>query len=106
MSGTTTPLLDQSGYLPKFGEITEDQVVPGITSLVEDLEAKFSEFETNLATTPTTYANVVEELEKMSGALEYSWGVVSHLNGKDSWHDRAPDALNFKFNVFTTSPLS
>ena len=69
---------------PRFDLIGPADVKPAVTSIIERLEADFATLEKSLeAQEPTTmtYADVVEELEKLEAPVEYAWGVVGHLMG-------------------------
>jgi len=77
---TANPLAIRDG-LPKYSKIAATHVVPAITEALADLDSGLSTIEADLAATPSSFADVVEPLEKLRFPLEYSWGVVGHLNG-------------------------
>ena len=79
MSSTITenPLLIGQG-LPPFEQITPDQVVPGITQLLTELEQDLIQLETDVK---PTWKDLVEPLEKLQERLTWSWGIVGHLMG-------------------------
>ncbi|CAM9448036.1 unnamed protein product [Phaeothamnion confervicola] len=85
------PLLKQES-LPLFDKIDASSVVPAIETLLSNLEQNFGELEKGLASPETgevwgkkrylyDYETSVEALERIRAPLEYSWGVVGHLNG-------------------------
>ena len=89
---TANPLAIRDG-LPKYSKIAATHVVPAITEALADLDSGLSTIEADLAATPSSFADVVEPLEKLRFPLEYSWGVVGHLNGvKNSDELRAAHA--------------
>jgi oligopeptidase A len=73
------PLLDYSS-LPRFHAIETSHVEPAVTSVLGNLREEFKKFEGLLPAAPATFEATVESLEKLQFPLEYSWGVVSHLN--------------------------
>eukprot|EP00928_Gymnodinium_smaydae_P026830 TRINITY_DN20945_c0_g7_i1.p1 TRINITY_DN20945_c0_g7~~TRINITY_DN20945_c0_g7_i1.p1 ORF type:complete len:788 (-),score=119.38 TRINITY_DN20945_c0_g7_i1:94-2391(-) len=73
------PLLDTSG-LPRFKSIDAPHVQPAVTAVLETLRKDFKTLETGIGES-ASYDAVVGELERLRFPLEYSWGVVSHLNG-------------------------
>ncbi len=78
MTNTTldnNPLLTGKG-LPPFNLIQPDQVVPGITKLLEELESQLTHLEVNV--TPT-WESLVEPLTEIEERLTWSWGIISHL---------------------------
>ncbi len=80
MSATTiqtNPLLIGHG-LPPFDAIHPDQVVPGVTQLLEDLSADLEQLE---ATLEPTWAGLVEPLTQLDERLGWTWGILGHLMG-------------------------
>ncbi|KAJ8605658.1 hypothetical protein CTAYLR_000169 [Chrysophaeum taylorii] len=75
LGSSNNALLEQES-LPKFSRIEVSQVVPGVSSLLEEMEGKVSGLEFK-----PTYEDTVEAVEKASARLFYAWGVVGHLNG-------------------------
>ena len=73
------PLLEQEG-LPKFSQIDETHVEPGVEALLSEMETKLASLESSL-TRESSYEATVEELERVSSGVGYAWGVVGHLNG-------------------------
>ncbi|EDZ92965.1 MULTISPECIES: M3 family metallopeptidase [Limnospira] len=74
---TQNPLLIGKG-LPPFADITTDNVVPGITQLLEELETTLSKLEENAE---PTWSGLVEPLQELQERLVWSWGIINHLMG-------------------------
>ncbi|VXD18976.1 Oligopeptidase A [Planktothrix serta PCC 8927] len=74
---TENPLLIGQG-LPPFEMMTPDDVVPGITQLLMELEQDLATLETYLK---PTWTDLVEPLQKLQERLTWSWGIVGHLMG-------------------------
>ena len=63
-------------HLPVWPQIQADDVEPGVTALLESVEATFAEIEAN----PTpTWAGVMEPLEHLGHRLESVIGTITHL---------------------------
>ncbi len=75
---TDNALLDNKD-LPRFGDISPDQVVPAIRSLVERNMQAVNELVGNDG--QRSWANFVEPLEELEDDLARTWSPVSHLNG-------------------------
>ena len=77
------PLFDNSG-LPKFNSIKTEHVKPAIIYLLNKLKEDFINLEDKLLNpdiSNTELKNLVNYQRELIGfPLEYSWGVVSHLN--------------------------
>ena len=71
-------LLDNND-LPKFSKIKSEEIEEGINFLLEKTEKDFEEYEKSL-NGDVTYNSVIEKQEEILFPLEYSWGIVSHLN--------------------------
>ncbi len=71
------PLLIGRG-LPPFDAILPEHVVPGITTLLAEMETTLTQLEQ--AVTPT-WNGLVEPLTQIQERLGWSWGVVGHLMG-------------------------
>jgi oligopeptidase A len=69
------PLLIGKG-IPPFSEIKPEFVVPGITSLLAELETELTNLEQNVV---PTWSGLVEPLDRLGDRLTWSWGVVGHL---------------------------
>ena len=77
MTDTNNPLLIGKG-LPPFDQIQPEQIVPGITQLLAELETELHQLEQNLK---PTWTGLVEPLTRIEERLNWSWGIVSHLMG-------------------------
>ncbi len=53
-----------------------EHVVPGITKLIEDLNAELDELE---KTVQPTWSSLVEPLERLTDSISRAWSTVSHL---------------------------
>ncbi|KGF72783.1 peptidase M3 [Neosynechococcus sphagnicola sy1] len=74
---TENPLLIGQG-LPPFDALRSEDVEPGITTLLAELEAILTHLE---ATLTPTWTGLVEPLDRIRERLTWSWGMVSHLMG-------------------------
>jgi len=102
------PLLDQRG-LPRFDEILPEHVVPGIRSLLADLEQDLGQLEH--ACTPT-WAGVALGVERLTDRLQYSWGIVGHLMGvrdsaelRQAHDDVQPEVVRFSLRLAQSEPI-
>ncbi|MDP6539370.1 MAG: M3 family metallopeptidase [Planctomycetota bacterium] len=77
MSTLTNPLLAPAGP-PRFDEIEPSHVVDGVREILAGVEAEYARLESEAA---PTWEGVVEPLERIHDALDYRWGIVSHLLG-------------------------
>ena len=66
----------QDSQLPLFDEVKAEHVVPGITKLIEDMNAELDELE---RTVQPTWSSLVEPLERLTDKSSRAWGTVSHL---------------------------
>ena len=66
----------QDTQFPLFDEVKAEHVVPGITQLIEELNAELDELE---KTVQPTWSSLVEPLEKISDRISRAWSTVSHL---------------------------
>ncbi len=71
------PLLDRSG-LPRFDRIECKHIVPGMRTLLHELESEFEALEGNFE---PTWEGLVEPIERIGDRLASSWGIVGHLMG-------------------------
>ena len=70
--------------LPKWSSITAEHVKPAITAAVAAANAEIDAIEKRLAESespPSTWAELMDPLERLSEKLSRPWGVVSHLKG-------------------------
>ncbi|KAJ8037062.1 putative cytosolic oligopeptidase A [Holothuria leucospilota] len=79
---TDNPLLDNSA-LPRFKEIEANHVVPGLQEILQKVEDGLADIEKQLAdpNQEVSWSLVSDSMEKLTFPLEYSWGIVNHLNG-------------------------
>ena len=66
----------QDAPFPLFDEVTAEHVVPGITQLLDELNAELDELEKKVQ---PTWSGLVEPLERLTDRLSLAWGTVSHL---------------------------
>ena len=71
------PLLDFSG-LPRFAEITPQQVTPAVDELLHENRSLINQLLTDSA--PATWDHFVKPLEDANERLSRAWGQVTHLN--------------------------
>lgn len=74
---SNNPLLQGSG-LPLFTKIEPEHVVPAMNQLLEELNKKLIDLETNVE---PTWNGLVAPLEDITERLYWSWGVINHLMG-------------------------
>jgi oligopeptidase A len=66
----------QDTPFPLFDEVKVEHVVPGITQLLDELNAELDELEKKVQ---PTWNGLVEPLERLTDRLSLAWGTVSHL---------------------------
>ncbi len=66
------------GALPRFDLFEPSDVVPGIRSLIAELDADLGRLEQQIE---ATWTGLIEPLEAMSERLGFAWGLVGHLMG-------------------------
>src|ERR1700739_4449666 len=76
-SQASNPLLDFSG-LPRFGEIRPEHVTPALDVLLANASAAVERAAE--PSTPASWADVVEPVERATEPLSRAWGVIGHLN--------------------------
>jgi len=69
------PLLQET-ELPQYDKIKAEHVVPGIRSLLEQLNREIDDLEANVE---PTWSGLVEPIERVVDRLGRVWGSVSHL---------------------------
>jgi len=73
------PLLETGpGGLPRFDAVRPEHVEPGIREVLIEAERALDALERDVR---STWAGVVEPLERIGDALGTRWGVVGHLLG-------------------------
>lgn len=76
------PLLALDEPFPLFDRVMPEHVVPGMKTLLDELNAQVTTLEEEVK---PTWAGLIEPLERISDRNQRAWGVVSHLKGvKDS----------------------
>ena len=105
---TDNPLLRGKG-LPPFDQIKPEQVVSGITQLLQELEAELAHLEANV--TPT-WSGLVEPLTEIEERLSWSWGIVGHLMGvknspelRQAYETAQPQVVQFANQLSQSKPL-
>jgi oligopeptidase A len=102
---THNPLLIGKG-LPPFDQIKPEQVVPAMTEVLQELEAKLTDVEANLA---PTWEGLVLPLTEIEERLGWTWGIVGHLMGvknspelRQAYEEIQPEVVKF-INRFSQS---
>lgn len=68
--------------LPKWSSITPEHVKPAIMAAVDKVNAEIDAIETAFTeSTPSSWSDLMDPLERLSEELSRPWGVVSHLKG-------------------------
>ncbi|MGK7918334.1 MAG: M3 family metallopeptidase [Prochloraceae cyanobacterium] len=105
---TDNPLLRGKG-LPPFDQIKPEQVVSGITQLLQELETELTHLEANV--TPT-WSGLVEPLTEIEERLSWSWGIVGHLMGvknspelRQAYETAQPQVVQFVNQLSQSKPL-
>lgn len=101
-------MLQNEGF-PRFDAVQPHHVVPGIRSLLQQLEGDLLKLESNVE---PSWHGLVEPLEKIVDRLNVAWGVVSHLKAvKDSNELRAaveevqPEKVAFQLKLGQSKPI-
>ena len=70
---------------PNYAAFSAAQVVPTITSLLEELETEFASFEKRLLENSASYEEIIRPFERINLRLEHAWGLVRlHLSVKNT----------------------
>ena len=111
MSNTTVtnnPLLIGQG-LPPFEKITSDHVIPAMTELLQELETKLKDLETQVK---PTWEGLVEPLTEIEEKFSWSWGIVGHLMGvknspelRNAYETVQPQVVQFLNNLGQSKPM-
>ena len=95
---TLNPLLLSRG-LPPFEEINPEQIVPGITQLLKELETELQQLEANVA---PCWEGLVIPLNQIEERLKWSWGIIGHLMGvknspplREAYEQVQPELVKF-----------
>jgi oligopeptidase A len=82
MSTTSANPLLSHEFTPRFNAIQSSHVKHSVDILLSNLEADLHKLEESLATNNNPgYSDVVEAVETITSPIDYTWGVVGHLNG-------------------------
>lgn len=107
-STAQNPLLLGAG-LPPFNAIETAHIVPGITTLLENLAADFAALE---ASATPTWEGLVEPLTRIEERLSWSWGIVGHLMGvknspelRAAYEEVQPALVQFATQMGQSKPL-
>ncbi|ACK71317.1 Oligopeptidase A [Gloeothece citriformis PCC 7424] len=102
------PLLIGQG-LPPFDKVKPEQVVPGMSELLSQLDTELSTLEANL--TPT-WEGLVEPLTRIGERLTWSWGLISHLMGvknspelREAYQSVQPQVVQFFNKLGQSQPI-
>nr|MDJ0846255.1 M3 family peptidase [Crocosphaera sp.] len=105
---TNNPLLIGQG-LPPFDKITPDHVIPAMTELLQELDAKLSHLEANVK---PTWEGLVEPLTEIEEKFSWSWGVVGHLMGvknspelRNAYETVQPQVIQFINTLSQSQPI-
>lgn len=71
----------QDSPFPLFDQVKAEHVVPGITKLLEELNADLDELE---KTVQATWSSLVDPLERLTDRISRAWSTVSHLKVLES----------------------
>jgi hypothetical protein len=93
----------QDAPLPLFDQIKAEDVVPGITALVDELNSELDALEVEVGKTEPTWASLVEPLERLTDRISRAWGAVSHLK---VWAGDAAALPLFPASLHEAHPLS
>jgi oligopeptidase A len=101
-SRDANPLLLQGG-LPRFDLVEPEHVVPGLRTLLAELEHDFAAIERHAS---ASWQGVVEPLERMNDRLALAWGTAGHLMGvrnseplREAYEAIQPDVVTFSLRV-------
>lgn len=72
-------------YLPAFDKITAELVVPGMTTLLQELNAELDGLE---KTVQPTWSGLVDPIERITDRLSRVWGSVTHLKVRTRGHQQ------------------
>ena len=102
------PLLIGSG-LPPFDQIETAHIVPGITTVLENLAADFQALEASVL---PTWEGLVDPLTRIEERLSWSWGIVGHLMGvknspelRAAYEEVQPALVQFATQMGQSKPL-
>ncbi|CBI25698.3 unnamed protein product, partial [Vitis vinifera] len=94
---------------PPFDAVKADHVIPGIRTMLNQLENDLIELESKVE---PTWPKLVDPLEKLVDRLSVVWGIVNHLKSvKDSSELRSaieevqPDKVKFELRLGQSKPI-
>ena len=101
--------------LPKWSSITAEHVKPAITAAVAAANAEIDAIEKRLAlaeSPPSTWAELMDPLERLSEKLSRPWGVVSHLKGvrdsddlRSAYDECQPEVVTASLRIGQSRPV-
>lgn len=105
---TQNPLLYGKG-LPPFDQIRAEQVVPGMTQLLAEVNDQLTELEASV--TPN-WDGLVEPVEALVERLSWSWDIVNHLMSvknspelRQAQETMQPEVVRFWIRLSQSKPL-
>lgn len=110
---TTNPLITFSNaptlLYPPYDTIKAEDVVPGITAVIDELKAELDALEANVQ---PTWEGCVEPLERIVDRLNRVWGAVSHLKAvkdtkelRDAVDEVQPQRVALSLRLSQSVPL-
>jgi len=101
--------------LPKWSSIKDEHVKPAITAAVAAANAEIDAIEKRLAlaeSPPSTWAELMDPLERLSEKLSRPWGVVSHLKGvrdsddlRSAYDECQPEVVTASLRIGPSRPV-
>ena len=101
--------------LPKWSSIKDEHVKPAITAAVAAANAEIDAIEKRLAlaeSPPSTWAELMDPLERLSEKLSRPWGVVSHLKGvrdsddlRSAYDECQPEVVTASLKIGQSRPV-
>jgi oligopeptidase A len=101
--------------LPKWSSIKDEHVKPAITAAVAAANAEIDAIEKRLAlaeSPPSTWAELMDPLERLSEKLSRPWGVVSHLKGvrdsddlRSAYDECQPEVVTASLRIGQSRPV-
>ena len=101
--------------LPTWSSITAEHVKPAITAALAAANAEIDAIEKRLAeaeSPPSTWAELMDPLERLSEKLSRPWGVVSHLKGvrdsddlRSAYDECQPEVVTASLRIGQSRPV-
>jgi oligopeptidase A len=108
MTNDSNPLLTRSG-LPPFDRIKPVHVEPAVRRLLTESLAEVEQLEANVQ---PSWTSLVESIEDVDVAFEYTWGPIGHLFGvrnseelREAYEAVLGDVVEFGLRVSQSKPL-